>query len=165
MKIPKRLEKTSENVLSKKQIKSIIALLNKYHYNEEHENLKIIKCKDKVSLISSENQILLFSIGKSEFLPHLRLVDENTPFKVAYLDGGAKKPLLSGADVMLPGIFKYIDKIEPWDKGEYVIVKVEDEIFGIGITTCNSNEITKDSHGTGIEMIHVKDDSLFNFSL
>ncbi|KCZ77259.1 hypothetical protein H311_01731, partial [Anncaliia algerae PRA109] len=56
-----------------------------------------------------------------------------------------------------------IDKIEHWNKGEYLIVKVEDEIFGIGIATVDSKSINANSTGIGIEMIHVKNDALYNY--
>lgn len=163
MKIPKRIEKSSDNTLSKKDAKNMLIILDKINYKEDIADLKIIKCKEKLNILVSNGKTLLFSIGKSEFLPCIKIIDDDYPMKVAYLDDGAKKPLLSGADVMVPGIFKFIDKIEHWNKGEYLIVKVEDEIFGIGIATVDSKSINANSTGIGIEMIHVKNDALYNY--
>ncbi|KCZ75402.1 hypothetical protein H311_03623, partial [Anncaliia algerae PRA109] len=106
MKIPKRIEKSSDNTLSKKDAKNMLNILDKINYKEDIADLKIIKCKEKLNILVSNRKTLLFSIGKSEFLPCIKIIDEDYPMKVAYLDGGAKKPLLSGADVMVPGIFK-----------------------------------------------------------
>ncbi|KCZ82309.1 hypothetical protein H312_00332, partial [Anncaliia algerae PRA339] len=64
MKIPKRIEKSSDNTLSKKDAKNMLIILDKINYKEDIADLKIIKCKEKLNILVSNGKTLLFSIGK-----------------------------------------------------------------------------------------------------
>jgi predicted RNA-binding protein (TIGR00451 family) len=74
--------------------------------------------------------------------------------KAVYVDDGAVKALLNGADLKKPGIKRMP---ESFTKGEVVEVRLLDtEIpFAIGVCEVDSTEIVPDAKGPGVKILHI----------
>lgn len=82
-------------------------------------------------------------------------------FKTVFLDKGASAPLSRGADVMAPGILKYIDMCPRFSKDETVGIEIIDEgLIAIGRTIKSYDEMLSHKEGVVIETLHVKGDGL-----
>eukprot|EP00056_Hartaetosiga_gracilis_P020605 m.20590 g.20590 ORF g.20590 m.20590 type:complete len:139 (-) comp8586_c0_seq4:55-471(-) len=65
----------------------------------------MVKCKDRVSLLGCQGDVLFFQHDKGHWFPTLRLLHKY-PFLLPKLqvDKGAIRFVLSGADIMCPGV-------------------------------------------------------------
>ena len=82
-------------------------------------------------------------------------------FKHVVLDSGAIGPLSRGSDVMCPGIIKYKDLSDKFNKNEIIGVEIIDQgIFAIGVSLMSYDEMMVVGTGPAIEIFHVKGDNL-----
>lgn len=165
MRIATKIEVISSSILGKQDRKSLNKSL-KCIQLEQHTEYKLHKCRGKITVITEEGIPVLFSFQKLPYLPTLHcLRRENSVAKKAYLDQGALNPILNGADVMCPGVYKYRSQIESqWVRGDTVAVCILDHgLIAVGIAEVGSEEITDASTGACITVFHRQGDSIYNF--
>ncbi|MFX1518895.1 MAG: PUA domain-containing protein [Promethearchaeota archaeon] len=98
-----------------------------------------------------------------EFIPSLfAIYGGKITLPKVFVDQGAVKALLNGADMMVPGITKS-DKFAEGD-----VVTVNDEInnrpIGVGIALMSSEELNSTTHGKAIKNLHWLKDKYFEIT-
>lgn len=150
---------TQVNNLSKKDIKDFI----KKGYTELNpkETYKCHQISNKSKIITNMNKEILF------FTYYDKIIDvnfekvKNENIKRIFLDKGALKAVDRGADVMIPGILKYIDRQDDFKNDEIVYVEIEENgIYGVGIALMSLEEVKLKSEGKTIEILHTKNGCL-----
>jgi PUA domain protein len=121
----------------------------------------IYHLEDHVSIYIIENIPRLVELGDGTILPHLQLAIEYPGLlKYVYVDDGAVRALLRGADLMAPGI-KQFD--ETFEEGEVLEIRVLGTSipFAIGVATVSSSSIAG-GKGLAIKIVHLLKDGLWD---
>ncbi|KAI9141678.1 malignant T cell-amplified sequence 1-like protein [Paraphysoderma sedebokerense] len=138
----------------------------------------IVKCKDHINLLSVNNEILFFNHFDGPWFPTLKILHQ-FPFMLPTLqvDRGAIKFILSGANIMCPGLTSPGARMEtditvsPADieknGGKLVAVKAEgkESIVCVGLLKMGVAEIRKVNKGIAIENVHYLGDPLWRFEM
>jgi PUA domain protein len=129
----------------------------------------IFLSQNRVSLLTDGRNVLFFQIDDEMFIPHLKtahLLPDLLP-KV-WVDKGAIKFLLQGADVMAPGILTS-GAILPnnLSKGQYVAVMAESKSLPLAIGRLIHDSASIPTIGTGkaIDSVHFLNDGLWKSHL
>ncbi|CCF60664.1 hypothetical protein KAFR_0L00570 [Kazachstania africana CBS 2517] len=175
---------SKEDVHSRSKVKSSIQrtlkakLVSQYPQLEsvidelipKKSQIELIKCEDKIQLYAVDGEILFFQ-KFDELIPSLRLVHK---FPEAYptvqVDRGAIKFVLSGANIMCPGLTSPGAKlpVSPgFEKDSIVIINAENKenALAVGKLLMSTDEISSINKGHGVELIHHLGDPLWNFSV
>ena len=127
-------------------------------YNFEVSKKDIVQLMDdKIILI---NKIPSFFYYEKRLVPTLKLLLQKDLLKSVYIDQGAIKFIIKGADVMRPGIINFDPKIK---KGDFVAIKDSQhkKPLAVGISLFSSEEMLTTSTGKTIAIIHYLGDSLW----
>jgi PUA domain protein len=130
------------------------------------EVLKLVKCKDYVELIANTaGDILFFRDRDGPPIPTLRQLHKY-PFllKPQQVDKGAIKFILSGANIMCPGLTSPGANMLESDADEIVAIYAEGKshALAIGKMKLSSKDVAKVNKGVGIETLHYLNDGLWN---
>lgn len=130
--------------------------------------LTLIKCEDRISLYALHHEVLFFQNFENIY-PHLKLLHKYPDsFLKIQADKGTIKPILSGANLMCPGLTSkgacYPDNIEA-EKMVSVMIEGKEHAIAVGLTKLSSSDIKSINKGIGIENIHYIGDNLWNFVL
>ncbi|CRK99417.1 CLUMA_CG012655, isoform A [Clunio marinus] len=122
---------------------------------------RIVKCHDHIEiLVNSAGEQLFFRSREGAWMPTLRLFHKYPVFlPKEQVDKGAIRFVLSGANIMCPGLTSPGAFINPVEKGTVVAIMAEgkEHCLAIGLTT-----ITKINKGIGVENCHYLNDGLWN---
>ncbi|ORD98119.1 MCTS1 [Hepatospora eriocheir] len=154
----KNVEIKQSNKMSKKDIKQ----LNKLNYVCLDLKLSYtqVTLKNRVKIIKNNEGKALYFEYFNKVYPTVENFDRKL-HKTVLLDEGALGPLNRGADVMIPGIIKYKDKIEEFEKDEIVGIEIETVgIFAVGKTLFSLKEMINKNSGVGIEVYNLKSDKI-----
>ncbi|CAD5224539.1 unnamed protein product [Bursaphelenchus xylophilus] len=130
------------------------------------ENFKVIKCKDHVELLVSEDGTVQFIKHRDlPYIPSLRLLHKY-PFILPHqqVDTGAIRPVLNGSHIMAPGLKSPGAKLaENVKKDQVVAVMAQgmEHAMAIGQQKFSSSEILTQSTGTAIDNVHYLNDGLW----
>jgi len=129
------------------------------------ENFRIVKCHDHIEiLVPSTGEPLFFKQREGCWFPTLRLLHKY-PFMLVHeqVDKGAIKFVLSGANIMCPGLTSAGAKMSDAPKNTIVAVMAEGKkhALAVGITVLSTDEISKVNKGIGIETVHYLNDGLW----
>lgn len=120
--------------------------------------------KDRVEILEDDlvfiNAQACFFYHEGKVLPTLRFVlEQDPPQKKVIVDMGAVKFVVSGADIMRPGIVS----TDSFEKGEPVVVVDEknSKPLAIGISMYSSEEIASLKNGKVIHNIHHVSDRIW----
>jgi len=168
-----------ENVSSVQQLKSSVqkgirnSILDTYPDISEYldtflpkkDQFKVVKCHDHVELLINSGGDLLFWRHHNEpWIPTLRLLHQ-FPFLLPpqMVDKGAIKFVLSGANIMCPGLTHPNAKMTPCDKGVVVAIFAEGKShpLAIGKTSMSTQDIKTKNKGIGVENYHYLNDGLW----
>uniref|UniRef100_A0A336MR50 CSON003471 protein n=1 Tax=Culicoides sonorensis TaxID=179676 RepID=A0A336MR50_CULSO len=169
-----------ESVSGVQQLKSSVQkgirnkLIEQYPHIQDHIDLivpkkdafRIVKCHDHLELlINSQGEQLFFRHREGPWMPTLRLFHK-FPFFLPMLqvDKGAIRFVLSGANIMCPGLTSPGAIIPaPLEKGTIVAIMAEGKqtALSIGITTLSTDDIKKINKGIGVENCHYLNDGLW----
>jgi PUA domain protein len=173
------LSKFPPDRLKKKQTASISAVQKLKHSAlhsmpafESLESVLFPKKKSPVATYNLEDHVVLHAVGdlpvpifvqlgSQQVIPHLRLaIDYPGLLRPLYIDDGAVRALLRGADLMAPGI-KRIDEL--FGENSVVEIQLIDTTvpFAIGIALFWSDGINADTKGIAIQVIHILKDGLW----
>ncbi|AMD20751.1 HDR008Cp [Eremothecium sinecaudum] len=132
--------------------------------------LQVIKCSGKIQLYTVGDEVYFFQ-NFDELIPTLKFVHKfPEAFPTVQVDRGAIKFVLSGANIMCPGLTSAGAKLpeDPgYEKDALVIVNAENKenALAVGRLLMSTNEIKSINKGHGVEMIHHLGDCLWNFNL
>lgn len=146
--------------------KSTLSKADKKKYNQKLGDLldmkldySLISISTKLKLIRNNEEFLFFDYFGT-VIPTVKHLDRSL-FKVVWLDSGALGPLSRGADVMAPGIIKYLDKSPKFERDEVLGVEIEGQgIFAVGLALMSYDEMVVKKEGPVIDILHLKGDSL-----
>ncbi|KDD75619.1 hypothetical protein H632_c589p2 [Helicosporidium sp. ATCC 50920] len=128
-------------------------------------DLTLIKLPEHVQLLVHDKHVMFFSTRDGGWFPTLRIVHQY-PQCIPRLraDRGAIKFMLSGANMMCPGLTSpgatIHDEVE---KGTPVALYGEDcePALAIGYTTLSTQQIREQNKGIGVENLHYLTDGLW----
>lgn len=127
----------------------------------------LYKCENKIKMYAVNNEVLFYE-NFDELIPSLRLVHMYPScFPRVQVDRGAIKFILSGANIMCPGLTSKGAKLpeEDMPKGTTVAVYAEgkENALAVGKLLMSTDEIKKVNKGMGIELSHYLGDGLWEF--
>jgi PUA-domain protein len=149
-----------KQTLSKKQIKELIPLLEYPLELSPKQKFEIIS--NKHTLLYIDDKPRFFQFGE-RWLPSLRLLMENNPYRKVAVDMGAIKFVASGADIMRPGVTRIDEGISAGDPVAVVDEKYE-KILAIGIALYSSEEMRSLSSGKVVKNAHAAGDKLWELT-
>ncbi|XP_064608783.1 malignant T-cell-amplified sequence 1 homolog [Liolophura sinensis] len=130
------------------------------------ETLKIVKCHEHIELLAGSNgQVLFFKGREGPYVPSLKLLHK-FPFILPWMqvDKGAIRFVLSGANIMCPGLTSPGAKMtKDLEKESVVAIMAEGKqhALAIGLTKLSTSEILEKNKGVGIENLHYLNDGLW----
>ncbi len=156
------------HVIQKKEIARLISRVEntwKIPVTEIFKNAKMVEiAKTKnYDIIIIDNLPVLF-INREYIFPTLKLLlSSDFPFKKVTVDMGAVKHVVSGANVMVPGIVD-LDEIE---EGEVVVIVDEKnkKPIAIGKALMNKNEVKEKNKGRAIKTVHHIGDKIWGLKI
>nr|CCC95328.1 unnamed protein product [Trypanosoma congolense IL3000] len=131
-------------------------------------DIMLVRCHDQVFCVTqvcSQPEVLFFRHHSGPYIPHLKLLHKY-PFILPrqQIDFGGCKYVVSGANVMCPGLTSEGGRITPdIEAGQVVAIHVErkEHAIAVGRMLMSSEEIEKINSGPGIENIHHLGDGLW----
>ncbi|KAK4887366.1 hypothetical protein RN001_003637 [Aquatica leii] len=127
--------------------------------------MRIVKCHDHIEIIiNSGGDLLFFRHREGAWIPTLKLLHKYPFFlPMEQVDKGAIRFVLSGANIMCPGLTSPGAEMIEAPKGTIVAVMAEGKqhALAIGVTALSTNDISKINKGVGIENIHYLNDGLW----
>jgi len=127
---------------------------------------KLVKCHDHLELlINSSGRLLFFRSYEGPWCPTLKLLHQY-PFLLPQqrVDKGAIKFVLSGANIMCPGLTHPNATMTACPENTVVAIFAEgkEHALGVGKTLMSTEDITKKNKGIGVECYHYLNDGLWN---
>jgi len=128
------------------------------------ESIVLIKCKEHIEILAVKGELIFFRQRDGPWYPTLKLLHKY-PFMLTHeqVDKGAIRFVLSGANIMCPGLTSPGAKMTEVDQDTTVAVMAEgkEHAVSIGITKMSTAEISEKNKGIGIENIHYLNDGLW----
>ena len=171
---------TREDVHSKSNIKSSVQRGLKSNFVNQYPDLEstidtiipkksqviLAKFEDKIQLYGIETDVILFQ-HFDDLVPTLKTIHKFPDcFPKVQVDRGAIKFVLSGANIMCPGLTSAGGKLpeQNMDKDSIVTIYAEgkEHALAIGKLTMSSDDIKSKNKGIGIDLIHYLGDGLWN---
>ncbi|XP_002134148.2 malignant T-cell-amplified sequence 1 homolog isoform X2 [Drosophila pseudoobscura] len=168
-----------DSISSIQQLKSSVQkgirakLLEAYPKLETHIDLilpkkdsyRIAKCHDHIELLlNGAGEQVFFRHRDGPWMPTLRLLHKFPYFvTMEQVDKGAIRFVLSGANVMCPGLTSPGACMTPAEKNTVVAIMAEgkEHALAIGLLTLSTEEILAKNKGIGIETYHFLNDGLW----
>ncbi len=127
---------------------------------------RVVKCHDHIELlVNSSGQLLFFRHRDEQWCPTLKMLHKY-PFLLPHqtVDRGAIKFVLSGANIMCPGLTHPKAKMTRVEKGQLVAIMAEGKevALAVGVTAMSTQEIRDKNKGVGVENYHYLNDGLWN---
>ncbi|CAG0919898.1 unnamed protein product [Notodromas monacha] len=130
------------------------------------DSFRIARCHDHIEiLINSAGDQLFFKHRDSQWMPSLRLLHKY-PFLLPWqqVDKGAIKFVLSGANIMCPGLTSPGAKMTTSPENAVVAIMAEgkEHALAVGVMKLSSGKILEVNKGIGVENYHYLNDGLWN---
>jgi len=130
------------------------------------DQFKVVKCHDHIELlVNSSGQLLFFRHHNEQWCPTLKILHQY-PFMLPQqkVDKGAIRFVLSGANIMCPGLTHPNAIMTPCEKNTVVAVMAEgkEHALAVGCTQMSTDDITSINKGIGVENLHYLNDGLWN---
>ncbi|KAI5169979.1 hypothetical protein PAEPH01_1145 [Pancytospora epiphaga] len=153
----KNTKPVSSHVIGKADKKKFNAIVpNALDIKQEY---RIVHLNNKTKVIKQEHIPLYFQYHNQVF-PTIRNFRKDV-FRSVFLDAGVLVPLARGADIMAPGILKFIDTCPEFTSGEPLGIEVEGKgVCAVGIAVMSFGEMKKVGEGPVINILHVMGDAL-----
>ncbi|XP_007436245.3 malignant T-cell-amplified sequence 1 [Python bivittatus] len=127
--------------------------------------VKIVRCHEHIEILTVNGELLFFRQREGPFYPTLRLLHKY-PFILPHqqVDKGAIKFVLSGANIMCPGLTSPGAKLYPAAADTIVAIMAEGKQHAlcVGVMKISADDIEKVNKGIGIENIHYLNDGLWH---
>lgn len=130
------------------------------------EQIKLVKCSDHIEIIvNPSGSHLFYRQREGPYFPSLRLVHQYPDIAThLQVDRGAIKFVLSGANIMCPGLTSPGGRVPDDVASEQaVIIMAEDKqhALAIGLTKLSGQEIKTVNKGVAVETVHYLNDGLW----
>ncbi|XP_052792323.1 malignant T-cell-amplified sequence 1-like [Mya arenaria] len=128
--------------------------------------MKIVKCHEHIEILANQaGEPVFFRQRDGPFYPSLKLLHKY-PFMMPHMqvDKGAIRFVLSGANIMCPGLTSPGARMTQLDADKIVAIMAEGKecALAIGLTKMSSDEILQKNKGIGVDNIHYLNDGLWN---
>lgn len=172
---------TREEVHTRTNLKSSVSkslktkLVQQYPLLEKHIDeiipkkvpVSLFKCEDKIQLYVVDNKVLFYQ-QFDDLIPELRIVHKYPEaFPKVQVDRGAIKFVLSGANIMCPGLTssgaQLPDEDWPVDKIVTIYAEGKENALAVGKLAMSINDIKNINKDTGIELYEYLADGLWHF--
>eukprot|EP00316_Scyphosphaera_apsteinii_P017486 CAMPEP_0119304458 /NCGR_PEP_ID=MMETSP1333-20130426/5683_1 /TAXON_ID=418940 /ORGANISM="Scyphosphaera apsteinii, Strain RCC1455" /LENGTH=178 /DNA_ID=CAMNT_0007307353 /DNA_START=35 /DNA_END=571 /DNA_ORIENTATION=- len=165
--------KSNSKVKSSEQRKIIAAVLDQYpaltpfieDILPKKEPLFVCKCKDFIQLIVAPNsEFIFFQCRSGPFIPTLRLLHKYPDILPKFrVDRGAIRFVLSGANIMSPGLTSAGGMMDDVAQDAVVAIMAEgkEHALAIGVTADSTEDIRKKNSGVAVENTHYLNDALW----
>ena len=118
--------------------------------------------EDHKAIYAVNDKPVLAELSHGEVIPHLEVAIAHPGLlKCVYVDDGAVKALLRGADLKAPGIKQYGDEFEEGDIIEVRLLET-DIPFAIGVAAASSAAVKESGKDTAITIAHILKDGLWD---
>lgn len=173
---------TKEDVHSRSNIKSSVQRGLKSKFVSQFEKLEpviddlipkksqavLVKCEDRIQLYSIDEEVVLFQ-HFDDLIPTLKVVHKYPDcFPKVQVDRGAIKFVLSGANIMCPGLTSAGAKLPeenlPVDTLVTVYAEGKENALAIGKLLMSTDDIKSINKNIGVELIHYLGDGLWNLT-
>ncbi|XP_052078156.1 malignant T-cell-amplified sequence 1 homolog [Mytilus californianus] len=129
-------------------------------------DLKIVKCHEHIEILAnSKGEPVFFRQRDGPYMPTLRLLHKY-PFILPHMqvDKGAIRFVLSGANIMCPGLTSPGAKMSNLEAGKVATIVAEgkEHALAVGKLVMSTEEILDKNKGIGVENIHYLNDGLWN---
>ncbi|KAK6168471.1 hypothetical protein SNE40_020995 [Patella caerulea] len=130
------------------------------------EAIKIAKCHDHIEILAAQNGDLIFYRQRDgPYCPSLRLLHKY-PFILPHMqvDKGAIRFVLSGANIMCPGLTSPGAKMTKLEANKVVAIMAEgkEHALAVGMTKMSTEDILTKNKGIGVDNLHFLNDGLWN---
>lgn len=129
------------------------------------ESLIMCKCKDYIQvLVGPGGEFMFFQCRSGPWIPTIRLLHRYPDILPKFrVDRGAIRFVLSGANIMAPGLTSAGGHMDPVAAETVVGLFAEgkEHALAIGITTMSSEQIASDNKGIAVENTHWLNDGLW----
>lgn len=147
------MNKLSIEQLSKKEFKQIALELGKKGLSlctAKPKDIRLVKVNGKEIVFVDKVPTLIWI--NDTYLPFVMAADKFVGLKKVYVNKGAIKPILNGANVMRPGLTRWDDFVE----GDVVAIYSEDydTPIAIGISVVSSGALNEVKKGKVINNVH-----------
>ncbi|KAL1528501.1 hypothetical protein AB1Y20_009844 [Prymnesium parvum] len=130
------------------------------------EPLVMCKCKDYLQLVlDQEHEIIFFQCRNGPFIPSLRFLHKYPDILPKYrVDRGAIRFVLSGANIMAPGLTSAGGSMDdvPAESVIAVMAEGKEHALAIGVTTMSTEQIRTNNKGIAVENTHYLKDGLWS---
>ncbi|KAI9002697.1 PUA-like domain-containing protein [Gaertneriomyces semiglobifer] len=171
---------TKEEVSGKSKVKSSVQravrtkILEQYPalnpYIEEilpkKDPLILIKCHDRLNIVSMNDEMLFFNHHDGPYYPHLRILHKYPDMMPhVRVDRGAIKFVLSGANIMCPGLTskgaKLPEESLPINTPVAIMAEGKEHALAVGVTMMSTDDIKKVNKGVGVDLMHYLNDGMW----
>ncbi|CAG8532843.1 5772_t:CDS:2 [Funneliformis mosseae] len=132
-------------------------------------SLALVKCHEHINLLTVNNEILFFQHFDGPYYPTLRLLHKYPDaFPKLQVDKGAIKFILSGANIMCPGLTSKgarMDEDLPANTVVGVFAEGKEHALAIGLTKKSTQDIKNINRDIGVENVHYLNDSLWKSTI
>mmetsp|Transcript_8965 Transcript_8965/g.23028 ORF Transcript_8965/g.23028 Transcript_8965/m.23028 type:complete len:185 (+) Transcript_8965:103-657(+) len=129
------------------------------------ESVMIAKCEGKVEIVCVNNIPLFYRSRDGPYFPTLRILHQYPDMMPKLrVDTGAIKFVLSGANIMCPGLTSPGATIhDEVDAGAPVAIYAEkkEHALAVGLTKMSTEDIRSINKDIGVEMVHYLNDGLW----
>ncbi|RHZ88491.1 hypothetical protein Glove_22g199 [Diversispora epigaea] len=172
-----------EDVATQSQVKSSVQRSIRSKILEQYKKLEsvidevlpkkaplvLVKCHEHINLLTINNEILFFQHFDGPYFPTLKLLHKYPDaFPRLQVDKGAIKRILSGANIMCPGLTSEgarMDEELPIGTIVGVFAEGKEHAIAIGVTKMSTGDIKKINKDIGVENIHYLNDPLWKSNL
>ncbi|XP_070554139.1 malignant T-cell-amplified sequence 1-A-like [Ptychodera flava] len=129
------------------------------------EPLKVIKCHDHIEIFVTGNEAVFFRQRDGPYYPTLRLLHKYpTILPHQRVDRGAIRFILSGANIMCPGLTSPGATLQPAEEETVVAIMAEGKkhALAIGVMKMSADKIKQINKGIGVDNIHYLNDGLWH---
>ncbi|KAF3340657.1 Malignant T-cell-amplified sequence 2 [Carex littledalei] len=170
---------TYEDVSAQNQVKASVQRRIRQSIAEEYPGLEpvledlipkksplvVVKCQNHLNLVVVNNVPLFFNIRDGPYMPTLRLLHQYpNVMKKFQVDRGAIKFVLSGANIMCPGLTSpggSLDEEVLEERPVAIMAEGKEHALAIGFTKMSAKDIKNINKGIGVDNMHYLNDGLW----
>ncbi|OEL35804.1 Malignant T-cell-amplified sequence 1 [Dichanthelium oligosanthes] len=170
---------SSEDISGQNQVKASVQRRIRQSIADEYPSLEpllddllpkkspmiVVKCQNHLNLVVVNNVPLFFNIRDGPYMPTLRLLHQYPDImKKFQVDRGAIKFVLSGANIMCPGLTSpggvLDDEVEE-ETPVAIMAEGKQHALAIGFTKMSAKDIKTINKGIGVDNMHYLNDGLW----
>uniref|UniRef100_A0A453GVL8 PUA domain-containing protein n=1 Tax=Aegilops tauschii subsp. strangulata TaxID=200361 RepID=A0A453GVL8_AEGTS len=170
---------SSEDISGQNQVKASVQRRIRQSIAEEYPLLEplledmlpkkspmiVVKCQNHLNLVVVNNVPLFFNIRDGPYMPTLRLLHQYPNImKKFQVDRGAIKFVLSGANIMCPGLTSpggVLDNEVEEETPVAIMAEGKQHALAIGFTKMSAKDISTINKGIGVDNMHYLNDGLW----